>query len=144
MLVSPFRSLGFGLVLLAAAPALASSDSATAPDSRIVDSRIVGSRVAVAFGNTVVSTYPDGRTQEIWLRPDGAWSGLSRDHRDLAGKWALKGDKVCLRQQTPPTLPFSYCTPFPADTRVGAAWTSKDFSGTPIRLKLVHGVQTSG
>ena len=49
-------------------------------------------RVAAAFGNTVTTTYPDGRSQKIWLRADGTWSGLesqpSADRRklDLEGR----------------------------------------------------------
>jgi len=124
------RLLALALSLLAAAPGLA---PAAEPADAVA-------RVAAAFGNTVISTYPDGRTQEIWLQPDGDWTGISRTHRELAGKWTLKGDQVCLRQRTPPTLPVSYCTAFPADARVGASWTSKDFVGAPIRLKLVRGV----
>lgn len=133
MRASRFRTLGLGALLLAAAPGLSAADPSAAADAR----------VGAAFGNTIISTYPDGRTQEIWLKPGGAWAGLSRTHRRLAGKWTLRGDKVCLRQKTPPTLPFSYCTPFPQDARVGAAWTSRDFVGTPIRLKLVRGLQTA-
>ena len=101
-------------------------------------------RVAAAFGNTIVSTYPDGRSQKIWLRRDGGWTGLSRSHKDIAGSWSWKGGKVCLRQKTPPTLPFSYCAALPQDAQMGAAWTAKDFAGTPIQLKLVRGVQASG
>lgn len=97
-------------------------------------------RVAAAFGNTVMSIYPDGRTQKIWLHPDGLWDGLSRRGEPLSGKWSLKGDKVCLRQTKPPTLPFSYCTGFPSDPHIGATWTAKDFGGTPIKLTVVKGM----
>ncbi len=133
MLSPQLRRLGLATILLGAAtPGLASAAQPAA----------VEPPVFAAFGNTVVTTYPDGRTQQIWLHPDGAWAGLSRTHRELTGTWTLKGDRVCMRQKTPPTLPFSYCTAFPQDARVGAAWASKDFAGTPIRLKLVRGVQT--
>jgi hypothetical protein len=99
------------------------------------------SRLAAAFGNTVMSIYPDGRTQKIWLHPNGDWDGQGRDGRPLAGHWALRGDKVCLRQTKPPTLPFfSYCTSFPADAHVGAVWASKDFGGAPIKLTVVQGM----
>ena len=123
------RSFHLGIALLSAVPGLAFAADAGGPDARL----------AAAFGNTVTTTYPDGRTQKIWLRPDGTWTGLSRSRQPLAGSWTSKGDKVCLRQKKPPTLPFSYCTAFPADARVGAAWTSKDFVGTSIKLRLDPG-----
>ena len=102
------------------------------------------SRVAAAFGNTVMSIYPDGRSQKIWLHPDGQWDGLSRRNEPLAGKWTLKGDKVCLRQSKPPTLPFSYCTGFPDDPHVGVTWTAKDMGGTPIKLTVLKGMGEAG
>jgi hypothetical protein len=98
--------------------------------------------VASAFGNTVVSTYPDGRSQKIWLHPDGTWAGQSRTGTPLAGRWSVKGPKVCLRQSKPPTLPVSFCTPFPQNTGPGVQWTSRDLAGTPIRLSLQRGMPT--
>ena len=93
--------------------------------------------IAATFGNTVTSTYPDGRSQKIWLMPDGTWTGRSRRGAPLAGKWSMRGEKVCLRQ-TSPAMPFSFCQVLPADPEVGL--TSKDLVGTPIRLKLVKGM----
>jgi hypothetical protein len=93
--------------------------------------------VATAFGNTVMSVYPDGRSQKIWLQPDGTWTGLSRRGMALAGKWTMKGAKVCLRQSKPPTLPISFCQAFPDDPNQGV--DAKDMTGTPIHLKLVKG-----
>jgi len=94
-------------------------------------------RVAATFGNTVVSVYPDGRSQKIWLEPDGSWTGLSRRGNPLAGRWTAKGDKVCLKQSKPPTLPLSFCQTLPADPTKGV--DAKDLTGTPIHLKLVKG-----
>jgi hypothetical protein len=102
------------------------------------------SRVAAAFGNTVMSIYPDGRSQKIWLHPDGSWDGLGRNNQPLAGVWTMKGDRVCLRQKKPPTLPFSYCTAFPDDPHIGITWTAKDFVGTPIKLTVVKGMPQPG
>jgi hypothetical protein len=93
--------------------------------------------VSAAFGNTVMSVYPDGRSQKVWLQPDGTWTGLSRRGNPLAGKWSMKGDKVCLRQSKPPTLPISFCQTFPSDPEKGV--DSKDLAGTRIHLKLVKG-----
>ncbi|HEY8003426.1 MAG TPA: hypothetical protein VIE16_04320 [Phenylobacterium sp.] len=94
-------------------------------------------QVAAAFGNTVMSVYDDGRSQKVWLKDDGTWTGLSRRGNPLAGKWSTKGDQVCLRQSKPPTLPISFCRPFPADPEKGI--DTKDITGAHIHLKLVKG-----
>ena len=98
--------------------------------------------VAATFGNTVVSVYPDGRSQKIWMNPDGTWTGLSRRGNPLAGKWTVKGEKVCLRQSHPPTLPISFCQVLPADPNAGV--DSTDLLGTKTHLKLVKGHVTQG
>jgi hypothetical protein len=122
-----------GLVLAAAltAPALPAA-AAQAADTT--------AQVRPAFGNTVLSIYPDGRFQKIWMHADGTWDGRSRRGTPLAGRWNLKDGKVCMKQSKPPTLPLAYCTAFPANTYVGVTWTSKDMSGTPIQLKVVKGM----
>jgi hypothetical protein len=128
---SPFR-----LVLpLAAAAALAAPMAHAADDA---------AQVKPAFGNTVLSVYPDGRSQKIWMHPDGTWDGQSRRGTPLAGKWSVKADKVCLKQSQPPTLPVAYCAKFPDNTYVGVSWPGKDMSGTPIQLKVVKGIVKAG
>jgi len=95
------------------------------------------SRIAATFGNTILSTYQDGRSQKIWINPDGTWTGLSRRGAPLAGKWTLKGDKACLRQSSPPTLPISFCQVIPSNTDNGI--DAKDVIGRPIHLELIAG-----
>lgn len=89
-----------------------------------------------AFGNTVLIVDPDGRSRKIWLQPGGAWTGKSRRGLDLAGKWTVKGDKVCLTQSRP-RLPGSLCNTFP--TQLGATLQARDPGGKTIQLKLVKG-----
>lgn len=96
--------------------------------------------VAAAFGNTVVSSYPDGSSQKIWLHADGSWSGLSRRNVPLEGRWTIKSDKVCLRQTQPATLPISYCTPLPASSQPGVKWAGRDVAGRSITLSLMKGM----
>jgi hypothetical protein len=98
--------------------------------------------IAAAFGNTVFSIYPDGRSQKIWIHPDGTWNGKSRRGIDLSGRWNMKGDKVCLRQSHPPTLPISFCQTVPRDP--GVELTSRDLTGQTIRLKIVKGITETG
>lgn len=92
--------------------------------------------VSAAFGNTLLTIDPDGRSRKIWLQPDGTWTGLSRRGLDLAGKWKVDGDKVCL-SQSKPALPGSMCEKFPTDPQTGVE--AKDPTGKTIRLKLVKG-----
>lgn len=96
-------------------------------------------QVAPAFGNTVMSVYPDGRSQKIWMHPDGTWDGRSRRGSPLSGRWAVRDDRVCVRQSKPPTLPISFCIPFPQNPEVGSSWSARDVMGIPITLKILKG-----
>lgn len=122
------------LALAAAAYAATATHAAEKPSD---DKAASKANVEATFGNTVLSVYPDGRAQKIWLTPDHNWTGLSRRGNPLAGTWSVKGEKVCLKQSKPPTLPISVCQPFPEDPAKGL--DAKDLTGTPIHLKLVKG-----
>jgi hypothetical protein len=111
-------------LLLVAAPA--GAQAADAPPAN----------VKAAFGNTLLTIDPDGRSRKIWLQPDGTWTGLSRRGLDLAGTWIVDGDKVCL-SQSKPALPGHLCKVFPTDIKSGSE--TKDPSGKAVELKLVKG-----
>jgi len=119
------RSHALLMVAFIAAPLAAHADPEAAP-----------ANVDAAFGNTVLIIDPDGRSRKIWLKPDGAWTGLSRRGLDLAGKWTVKGEKVCLSQSRP-RLPGSLCHTFPS--RAGVAVEARDPAGKTVQLKLVKG-----
>ena len=97
-----------------------------------------GPPIEAAFGNTVVSTFPDGRTQQLWLNRDGGYTAKGRRGQGSSGRWSLKGEEVCLRQLTPFPAPIVFCTPVPPDAAT-ATWTSKAVNGQPIKLKVVRG-----
>ena len=92
--------------------------------------------VKAAFGNTVLTIDPDGRSRKIWLQPNGTWTGLSRRGLDLAGKWKIQGDKVCL-SQSKPRLVGSMCEKFPTEFGVGVV--AEDPTGKTVHLRLVKG-----
>src|SRR5271165_2274153 len=96
------------------------------------------SMVDKAFGNTIVSTYPDGRTAELWLNPDGSYTAEGRKHDPSRGHWRVKGDRLCLNQARPVPSPFSYCTTIPS-SGMGRDWPAKAVTGERITVKLVHG-----
>jgi hypothetical protein len=104
-----------------------------APATAIANTPIDG-----AFGNTIVSTYPDGRTARLWLHPDGSYDAKGRRGDPSSGRWSLKGARVCLRQAKPFPAPFSFCTGI-GEARVGAAWKGKAVTGEAISIRLVKG-----
>jgi len=116
------------VALALAASCAASAAAATAP----------AAAVQAAFGNTIVSTYPDGRVAKLWLQAGGAYSAEGRRHDASSGHWSVKGAKLCLKQAKPIATPFSYCTPIP-DAGLGHAWSAKAFTGEDIRVQVVKG-----
>ncbi len=96
------------------------------------------STMETAFHNTIVSTYPDGRTAELWLQRDGSYAAEGRRHDRSSGHWKLKGETLCLKQSHPIPVPFSYCTPV-RQGGVGTSWAGKAVSGEPIKIKVVKG-----
>lgn len=96
------------------------------------------SLVEKAFGNTILSTYPDGRTAELWLQPDGSYTAEGRRHDRSRGHWRVKGDRLCLSQVRPIPSPFSYCTAIPS-AGMGKAWPAKAVTGERIMVRLVRG-----
>ena len=96
------------------------------------------SDVEPAFGNTIVSTYPDGRIAKLWLKPDGAYDAQGRKGGMSSGRWAVKGDKICMKQARPIAIPFSYCTPI-VHAGAGETWSAKAVTGEPIRVTVIKG-----
>lgn len=83
-----------------------------------------------AFTGTIVSTYPDGRTAELWMDPSGTYTSMGRRHDRHSGHWTLKADKVCFRRGL-----LSYCTPVPTVK----AFTTKAVTGETIQVRVAPG-----
>jgi hypothetical protein len=90
-----------------------------------------------AFGNTIVSTYPDGRKGELYLQADGGYTAKGRRGDPSSGHWKAKDGKLCLSQSHPIPSPFSFCTPIPRS--MTSSWSAKAVSGERIRVRLVQG-----
>ena len=54
-----------------------------------------------AFGNTVISYYPDGDWVKHWFDHGGVYRALFSDGRRLTARWAREGDKICLNDIRP-------------------------------------------
>lgn len=91
-----------------------------------------------AFSNTIVSTYPDGRTAKLWLNRDGTYRAQGRRGKPSSGRWTLKGERICLKQTRPIAGPFSYCTGVKRGG-IGTSWPGKAVTGERIQIKVVGG-----
>lgn len=91
-----------------------------------------------AFANTIVSTYPDGRKARLWLEPNGAYKAQGQRGDHSSGRWILKADKLCLKQNKPLSIPFAYCTPVRRGG-IGTSWMGRAITGERIRIQLVAG-----
>lgn len=91
-----------------------------------------------AFGNTLLSTYPDGRTARMWLQPAGRFEGRGRRGGLSSGVWRVREGQVCFSQRRPIPVPGSFCTPI-VKGGVGTAWTTRAVTGERIRVQLVAG-----
>jgi len=91
-----------------------------------------------AFANTIVSTYPDGRTAYLWLARDGSYKAMGRRRDRSDGHWTLKSGKLCLKQSHPMAIPFTFCTPVRSGG-VGTTWPAKAVTGEKIQVRIVAG-----
>ena len=119
--------------MIIASPALA-----LAPAAVLAAPPAYAGGLQAAFGNTIVSTYPDGRTAKLWLNADGSYDGLSRHRTRSGGRWSVKGERLCLKQSRPFFYPFAWCSPL-VSGGVGTTWSGKAPTGEAIRLTLVPG-----
>ena len=93
-----------------------------------------------AFGNTVVSRYPDGGWVKHWFNPDGTYAAQFSDGRRLAARWSVRGERVCLTHIRPNMLIPRFCTTM-IDADIGETWQSRDPLGRRVRNVLVAGRQ---
>lgn len=99
---------------------------------------VQASPVDEIIGNTILSTYPDGSTGELWLQADGSYAGEGRRGEPSSGHWSVSGGKLCLRQSRPMPSFVSFCAGMPANG-LRDGWTRKAITGETIRVRLLHG-----
>jgi hypothetical protein len=103
------------------------------------------SRLDQAFDSTIVSTYPDGREAELWLKRDGSYTAEGRRHDRSNGTWQVKDDKgsqkLCLKQRRP--FPWTFCTGVP-EGGADKPWDGKAPTGEQTRIRVVKGIYDPG
>jgi hypothetical protein len=92
-----------------------------------------------AFGNTLVSHYPDGGWVRHWFNPDGTYSARFSSGRTISARWRVEGDRVCLNNITPSIMMISrFCSPM-ISASVGERWESRDPLGRRVTNVLQRG-----
>ena len=94
--------------------------------------------INAAFGNTVVSRYPDGGWVKHWFNPDGSYAAQFSDGRRLSARWSVRGERVCLSHIRPSMLIPRVCTEM-IDADIGETWQSRDPLGRRVQNVLVAG-----
>lgn len=91
-----------------------------------------------AFGNTIVSTHPDGRQARLWLSADHTFRAQGRGGNRSSGVWRVRGDRLCLTQRRPLPIPIAYCHRFPRHS-VGDRWNDTASNGDAVVNQIVAG-----
>lgn len=96
--------------------------------------------ISPAFGNTIVSTHPDGRKARLWINVDHTYSAQSRAGRRSGGTWKVKGAKLCLSQTSPYPGLFSYCK-VARPIAIGKPWSDTAVTGEQVTNEVFKGQQ---
>lgn len=92
--------------------------------------------MATAYGNTVVITYGDGTTVNLYVNEDGTYTGTS-PAGESAGTWAVSGGQTCFTQTSPEAGEPS-CSKTVSKS-VGDSWQSTGQGGAPVTITIQEG-----
>ena len=96
------------------------------------------SGMSSAFGNTIVSNYPDGGWVKHFFNPDGAYTAHFSDGRRITARWRVEGRNVCLTHIRPSMMIPRFCSRM-VEAEVGQTWTARDPLGRRVRNTLIAG-----
>ena len=94
--------------------------------------------MAAAFGNTVISRYPDGGWVKHYFSADGGYSAVWSSGKRLTARWTRQDDRVCLTDIRPRMLIPRFCTPL-IEAEVGDSWSARDPLGRRVHNTLLRG-----
>jgi hypothetical protein len=82
------------------------------------------------YGNTITSTYSDGRVVRVFVEPDHTYSIVLPDGAKLTGTWADAVGQSCFTVTNPPPAPGARPSCFPLkEYKVGDSFSGEDASG---------------
>ncbi len=94
------------------------------------------------YGNTVITTAPDGKVTKSKVKADHTYSSVMPDGTAASGTWAWKVEpEACFTQVTPaPAADYKPCCTKIDPHKVGDKWELKDKDGKVVaKYELVAG-----
>lgn len=83
-----------------------------------------------AYGNTIVSTYTDGRVVKVYVNADHSYSIKLPDGKTLKGTWKDGKGGSCFYQKDPPPAANQKPACFPIkEYKVGGTFSGQDAGG---------------
>ena len=90
-----------------------------------------------AFGNTIVTTYPDGAVSKVYLEPDGSYRSIARDGREDVGTWKAEKGRLCYYPDgAPKGRPICAVG---LNKKVGDTWKVFQDDGASIKITIAAG-----
>jgi len=100
-------------------------------------------KFAVAYGNTVTQTMPDGSRVLIYINADKTWERHNADGSVLKGTYAWKDDSHACFTQTDPVpadaARATGCNEIKDDHKVGDTWTEDMGNGKSVTMSITAG-----
>jgi len=98
---------------------------------------------AVAYGNTVTQTAPDGSKTVIYVNADKTWEQHAASGKVAKGTYMWKDDTHACFTQVDPTPPdpskATNCSEIKDDHKVGDTWTEPMGNGQTITMAITAG-----
>lgn len=98
---------------------------------------------AVAYGNTVTQTLPNGSKMTIYVNADKTWEQHMADGKVVKGTYSWKDDThACFTETDPaPADPSkaTNCNEIKGDHKVGDTWTEPMGNGQNITMSITAG-----
>ncbi len=98
---------------------------------------------AVAYGNTVTQTAPDGSKTVIYVNADKSWERHTASGKVVKGTYMWKDDTHACFTQTDPApddaSKATGCSEIKGDHKVGDTWTESVGNGQTITMAITAG-----
>jgi hypothetical protein len=95
--------------------------------------------MATRYDNTVTITNAKGEVTKIHYNKDGTLAVTQPDGTKGTGKWAMKGDKLCVTPDAGPMAGKEQCSAFQAGKKVGDSWEQTLADGSKVKVAIVAG-----